>query len=136
MSRTESRTIDGLEVRSTKLPVMRRGPLALRLLQTIGPVIVPVAMASKAADQVDASVLSGAFAQVPADVDVNAIVREILAGTDVVADGKVVSLTSDAMINGVIDSFATLMRVCKFSLEVNYGDFFAELPAMAGGVTG
>jgi hypothetical protein len=134
MSESQTRVIDGLEVRTTKLMALAQGELALTLLTTVGPILVPIAMSGgKTVEDLDTSVIAMALAQMPANVDVKGLFRRIFVGTDVVTSDKVIPLNSDAMINGVFPSLKTMLAAARFVVEVNFGDFFDASPTPASG---
>ena len=132
MSESQTRVIDGLEVRTTKLVAHAQGELALTLLTTVGPILVPIAMSGgKTVEDIDTSVVAMALAQMPANVDVKGLFRKIFVGTDVVTGDKVIPLNSDAMINATFPSLKSLHAAARFVGEVNFGDFFDGSPALA-----
>lgn len=124
--RTETRVIDGLEVTTTQLPAMRAGPLYARLGGANAPVPLLATL-----DPASVGGVQMLFSGLPPD-DVGPLVREILASTHVIHEGKVTPLLADDPINRVFSGrFKLLLAVCWFSLQVQFADFFEAASAMA-----
>jgi hypothetical protein len=130
--KTEKKTIGELTYTTTQLPAMKALALSTRLGRAIGPALAEAAglsgdaSVSKLGPAVTAlfSRLDGAEAQ--------ALTRDILAATSVEMDGKVIPLGDAAMVDHVFTGkLQDLFAVIRFSLEVNFSDFFAAL-ASAG----
>lgn len=124
--------IDGMDVRCTPLPVIRQYNLMTRLFKLLAPLGVDL---DKIMAQ-DVSVLAPVFAAL--DREGEALLLEVVACTAVVVPGprggqpQLRELDSTEAINGVLTGkLPTLLKIAKFSLEVNYGGFFAG--AASGG---
>lgn len=138
MARTEeTRTINGLEVTTIKLPSMRGSQLRFRLIRLLapaGPALGAVFTGKKLSDLGAVDVISilpalpALFAQLD-DATHDALLCQILVCTSVVADGpkgKVkYDLTSKAFIEQAFsDDVDALWAAARFALEVNLSGFF------------
>jgi hypothetical protein len=121
--KTETRTIDELEVSVTQLPAMR----SLALLPRLSKLALPAFM--KADDpafmKADVIILVGELLAGLEPAEAQALVRDLNAGTTVQQDGKLKPLTSDQLIDSVFNGkVMTLLKVTMFAVEVNFADFF------------
>lgn len=130
MLKTETRTIDGLEVTTTQLPSMR----ALRLMTRIGRLIMPSlakldGLSVGALLRAEMSSIGPAVSELfdrLTDSQAEELVREILVATAVDVDGKRVELINGAAIDKVYSgNLPALFSTIRFALEVNYGGFFS-----------
>lgn len=118
--RTETRTIDGLDVTTTQLPAMRASVLFAKLGRIVGPALAQLGTTNLGG-------LVGLVFQNLSPADVPALTQEILASTTVLLDSKAVPLGQPGMIDLVFSEqgrLPALLKVLRFSLEVNYSDFF------------
>lgn len=130
--KTETRVIGGLDVTVTQFDAMR----SLGLTARLGKILVPALIAAEGVSmQDDVRALAPALAELFSNLDpagAQDLARQLTAGTAVVKEGKQFSLGSDDAINLAFDGdLRTLLEVMKFSLEVNFGDFFSGAPAVA-----
>lgn len=141
MIRTEEREFDGVQVLSTQLDVIRQSRLLGRLGKLLGDSLaqVVVALADVAAvggkDAAMAALskknladlapaFTAAFERLD-EAEHDQLLLRILAGTEVVVDGKKSNLLALDKINRAFDGrLATLYKVVWFALEVNYAGFF------------
>lgn len=118
--RTETKVIDGLEVKTTQLPAMR----GLALYSRLGRVDMPVPILATL-DRDSSAPLEVGFSHMPHD-EVAALVREILASTHCTHGGKITPLGSDdAIIRVFSGNLKQLLAVCWFAVQVQFADFFA-----------
>lgn len=126
--RHESRVIDGLEVTTAQLPVMRASALMARLGRVFTPALTKIGSLADLTLSDDVSALAPALMALFEQLDggeAQALIRESLAGTSVIQDGKQIPLSSEEAINLVFTGrLRTMLLVMKFALEVNYADFF------------
>lgn len=126
MLKTESQIIDGLEVSSTQLPAMRAFALMTRLGKIIAPVLGNAEGLSMQTDLKDLGpILTAVFTQIDV-AGAGALVTEILAGTSVQLDGRIIALGQATSVDIVFSGrLPTMMSVIRFALEVNFRDFFS-----------
>lgn len=141
MVRTEEREIDGLRVITTQLDFVRQSRLFARLGRLLGESMVDVVLvlASAAAKggkaaamdvlgKVDlrelAPALKAAFDKL-SEEEHDQLLLKILAGTEVIVDGRKSDLLSLDKLNRAFDGrLAAGWKAAWFALEVNYADFF------------
>lgn len=118
--RSETRTIDGLDVTTTQLPAMRSFVLLGKLLKIAGPALGELGEAnigklvSMVAQSIDPAELPG-------------LAREVLEQTTVISDGRQVQLNSIPLIDNVFNGrLPTLLKVLRFALENGYSGFFDD----------
>jgi len=132
MLRSETRTIEGLEVTTQQLPATRAYLLAAKLSK----VLVPIASALKGktmGEALAAPVESLApMLERLDDATLDALMLESLKCTSVVTvDAKGASIKYDLTSKPMIDlafggNVAALFKTIGFAIEVNFRDFFAE----------
>lgn len=131
--KSESRNIDGLEVRSSQLPALRTLALSARLGRVAAPALSKMGgltLKSNVADLLPAIMDLCTRLE---EGEIESLACEILAATSVQVDEgrgpKLIELNNRQAINGVFSGrFKTLLYVIMFALEVNYSDFFDESP--------
>jgi hypothetical protein len=132
--KTETRTIDGLEVSTTQFPALRGFRTMTRLAGILAPVLSNLEGVSLDSD---ISELGPALTQLfmrLADEDAEALASELLISTSVQLNGTLVELNDRDRINMAFDgSVFGLVKTLIFVIEVNYGDFFGS--ALAGSAT-
>ena len=141
MRRTETKEIDGLAFTVTQLPPRRAQALLLRVLASLSGA-VGKAIAGLVSEKGSALDLRNAdldFAKMgeaipslfekltPAELE--GIQKELLAQCIVEKEGKAQELWP--VVDLVLDSPFTLLRVTLFAFEVNYGNFSAVLAERA-----
>jgi len=125
MREAQTREIDGIPFTVQQLPAMRAAKLSHRLGSVVGPAIAKIA-AGAAKDELDLSQLGDAvqilFDRLP-EKEFEALIKELLETAQVTINGQTAPLMPafDAVFTGKI---STLFKVLKFSLEVNFADFF------------
>jgi hypothetical protein len=144
--RTETKTIDELQVTTTQLPPMSALVLSKRILPLVGPLLAPVsaiaAQMPKDADgtiKLDPDLIAGALAALDmdsigaafatlSDSDLERLTFKLLAGTSVKVDNEYRSLLTENDINAVFSgSFLTMLKAMWFAVVVNF------FPTGAGG---
>lgn len=131
--KTVTQEIDGLEVTTTQFGAID----AFALLSRLGKVAAPLVGSFSRGASLEAliqtdlmPVMIALCEQLSPDV-VRALCKEILDGTVVKYDGKMVSLNTREKIDAVFGSnLLQLMRTLKFALEVNYSNFFSDVKAL------
>ncbi len=127
MLKSETRTIDGLEVTTTQLPVLR----AFALFTKLGKVLAPAL--ARAADlqldpDMDVSALAPALGELFAQLDpadATQLAHDVLISTSVVADGRITELSQSGAIDLVFGGrFLAFLKTMAFAIEVNFRDFF------------
>lgn len=131
--KTETKTIDGLDVRVTQFGARRAHRLNFRLLRLLGPTLLPIA----ARGEIDLGNLDLGAALASLDErEAEPLLLEVLAGTQVVVDGRVLDMNRPEMLDAAFDGrLLTMYKAALFALQVNYGDFIGALravPAAAG----
>lgn len=112
---TVTREIDGMEVRTTKLPARR----ALALGTRVAKIMVSMSDAERG----QAAAIAAALTHIEGDEAVK-MAADLLAFTSVIKDGRLVDLNSEAMIDHVFTGhLPTMLKVIMFSMEVNFGNF-------------
>lgn len=133
MIKTESKNIDGHEVKSTQLPAMRSLKLKARLGRVAGPAVKELGAVAgdladwKDDDDVDFEKLAPALMALAANLDdatVDELFPQILASTTIVKDNRQIELDSSENINNAFTGNLNLMfKVVAFALKVNFSDF-------------
>lgn len=123
--KTETETIDGLEVSCTQFPAMRSLGLMTRLGNALAPMLAVLpAGTSLDSDATDVAPALGHALGALKPEEAQALVRDVVAGTSVIVDGKRVELTDGARIGVVFDGrLGALLQVAWFAIRVNFADF-------------
>lgn len=128
--------IDGLDVTSHKFPVFE----ALRLKAKLVRVVMPILSSSTSAldgigsveDLMNADTdqlgpIGLAIAEALEPKQLTALFLDCLRTTNVTIDGpkgpRIIELTSESKINGVVDDVVTLWKIVYFALKATFGDF-------------
>lgn len=132
MLRIEKKTIGDLEITVTQFPALKSFSLLARLGKVIAPALGKVQGLTL---ESDVSALGPALAELFSrldEADASALVRDVLASSHAVYDGKLVPLDRAETIDLVFSGrMRLLLEVLRFALEVNYGDFFGGALAAA-----
>lgn len=129
----DTRTIDGLEVRSTQLPALRTLALSARLGRVIAPAIDKAGGLSFQSSVTDMMPALADICTRLTEGEIETLACEILAATSVTLDeGKgprLITLNNRMAIDTVFSGrFKTMLLVLAFALEVNFADFFDGAP--------
>lgn len=124
MPAQDRRTIDGLDVRVNQLPVLRQAALAGKLTPYLGQALTTPE---------DKSVWTRTATMLLEDLP---LLLEVLQCTQIVvgegAAARLREMNSEAAINEVLRGrLSALVKIAGFSLEANFGDFFAALVELA-----
>lgn len=126
----ETREINGLEVTSTQLPVLRQYKLMARLGRLLAPALGRIEGLDKLSVTDDVSKLMPALSELFMKLDeteLMSLARDLLAGTQVKVEDQLYSLADDKTINNVFaGNLKAMLGSMKFSVEVNFGDFFGD----------
>jgi hypothetical protein len=118
--KTETREIEGLTVMSTQLPAMRAYSVFAGLLKIAGPALSGISNVQNIGD-LDISALCTGVAEN------TGLALELLASTEVILDGRKVSLATEDGVNLVFSGrLMTMLQTLKFALEVNFRDFLSD----------
>ncbi len=126
--KTEEREIDGLKVSSTQLGAWKALDLTPRIGRVLAPALeklaaVPGDKLTNADLTLVAPVLGALFARTDGK-EIQALVKDLLVNTSVIADGRKVELTTAGAIDSVFGGdVMSLCRVVWFVLTLNYSDF-------------
>jgi len=128
--KSETRVISGMEITCTQYPVIRGAALMMRL----GKILAPMAGHLSGLDMdSNLGALGPAAEAVFTNVspeELPALLRELLANTQVKRDGRIYSLITDADINKAFEGdMLAMLQAAKLSIEVNYSDFFGAVSA-------
>ena len=134
----QTRTIEGMDVTTSKLPAMRSFAIMPRVLKIIAPGVAAIQGGKDGLSDLDLSELMPQLSEsLNAIAGDTRLVYDLLASTYVVRDGKRIELNSEAKINAAFDgNLKGLLLTLKFSLEVTFNDFFPEKTASAEEATG
>lgn len=123
--RTESRTIDGIDVTVTQHPAIRGLKLGARLTRAIGPTLGYLRGMSMQSDTAElGEALGDLFSRLEGD-ELTGLLRDVFAFSAATVDGKIVELTSDARIDMAFEGrVRTMIAAALFAIEVNFADFF------------
>ncbi len=125
MLKTQSRTIGGLEVTVTQFPALTAFAIWHKLAGLIGSVLGQVPAGGGLA-----GLGMAIFAKHPPEVT-QALLLELLCCSTAVRDGKQIPLNTHEMLNvAFAGNPGAMISAAKFSIEVNFADFFDE--ALAG----
>ena len=130
MQKSETETIDGLEVKVTQLPALR----AFNLLARLGKMLAPLIKAgSKMSLDDDVSKLAPVIGEALSQLDdqgASDLAIQILASTSVIQDGKIKPLNQPELIDSVFTGrMQTMLKTLAFTLKVNFADFFDQASA-------
>ena len=130
----ETRTIDGLQVRTQQLPALRAWPLFIKLGRIIGPALTKAADIKDISLDMDLGELAPAIGALFAGIEPNEaadLAREILMSTTVVMDNKNFELMNEGAIDTVFSGrFLVFMKTMAFAIQVNFQDFTDVVPGM------
>lgn len=128
MLKTDTRTIDDLEVHSSQLPALRAFALFARMGKVLAPALGKMQGLSM---QADVSALGPALSELFSRLDgaeAKELAKEILCATVVLVEGKRLTLSTDEAINMVFNGkLRTFIKTMAFALEVNFADFIAAV---------
>ena len=123
--KTETRVIDGLQVTCTQFACLRQYEILPRLA-AVGPVLGLLDSGKPITDHPEAAVMLASALAAGDPTAARAVARELLAGCRVVVDGRATDLLDDDSVNRIFaGNLLASFRCILFSLEVNFGDFFA-----------
>lgn len=132
--KVESLEIEGLDVTCSQLPAIKAYSVFARLGKVIGPALGALADVdvSKEMDDLEAMApaLSLLLSKLAEDTD---LIMPLLSTCEVRKDGKQILLKDESSINRAFaGNFKAMLLTLKFSLTVNFSDFFAEGLAALG----
>lgn len=126
--KTESRVIEGLSITCTQMPAMRSYSVFARLGKVLGPAIGALAGVDTegGVENMDAQELAPALSALLGGlVDDEPLALALLQGMSVNANGAEILITDAAKVDLAFSgNFKAMLLALKFSLEVNYADFF------------
>ena len=134
----ETRTIDGLEFTCIQLPALKAFTLASRLAKGLAPLLGTSKLGMNTDLKELGSVLASSLNQFP-PVELQSILKELLACCSVKfpseGEDRWIQLVDDKSINLVFEGrLASMFKVGRFSLEVNFADFFDVSAGPSGAV--
>jgi len=125
----ETKTIEGLQVRTQQLPALRSFRLFNKLGKILAPVLTRVADL-KISEDMEIGELAPALGELFAHIDPgesDTLAKEILAMTSVVYENKNFELANEGAIDTIFTGrFKAFLMTMAFALQVNYQDFFAD----------
>jgi hypothetical protein len=130
MIKSESKTIEGIQVTTTQLPAMRAFKLFFRLVRLIGPTLGALGDFDPKTDLKDVmKVMSPAFMTSFASLDpdeATALACAILENTTAFLPGQGnLQLNGQAALDAVFSGrIKTLLNVVVFAVQINFADFF------------
>lgn len=128
MLQSHTRDIDGLEVTVVELPARVAIKLGAKLARTIGPALARTKGIDMASDIATLAPALFTLGESLDDKTFDELLLEVFKQTSVIADGRKTELTTIAKIDSTFGANKTaLMKAAAFTVEVNFGDFFAGL---------
>lgn len=147
--RTETKTIDGVQIETTQFAVMRSLSISARWMRALTPglgILAPLILraagnpaASTAAFQSlmsDTNMLATsltALFNTTSDAELHVLVKDTLSCTVVTHDGRRETLDSKEKIDLTIPTLKHLVEILSFVLGVNYDNFFVSEPSTESG---
>lgn len=136
--KSETRTVNGMELRSTQLPALRAMALGAKLGKILAPSIGKLAGLSLKSDVEDFLPFTGELLERLAAGELESLLKEVLAATTVTIDegrgARLVALNNAEAINAVFaGKLRELLAAALFALEVNFSDFFNGAPNDSSG---
>jgi len=137
--KTERKMIDDLDVQVTQIAAMPSLDLLAKLGDLVGPAMAQIAgllPGENSPGQINAAALSPVVESIFQQIGkqgIRPVLSSILSCVVVWEEGKSLPLSDEKVVNGVFTGrLLTLAQVVRFSLEVNYGDFFELLRSVVG----
>lgn len=125
--KTASIDCDGTQFTTTQFPAMHSLEVLTKLVKVLGPVITTLVSVDQKSEvsSIGPQLQQAMMGVTP--VEMKALVKEMLASTTVVWNGKIMPLNSEEKINLVFSSrLGDMFKVFGHAVEVNFADFFAE----------
>lgn len=132
--REETRTIAGVPVTCVQFASRRSLRVAATVLKIGGPAVLAVAMGGQLS-KLDIGDLTEALRGLEPSA-VEELAGVLLAGSWAVVDGKKVEFLRPENLDVAFIGLGPLLQAMRFSLEVNFSDFFDGLSGGAGGTPG
>lgn len=124
---TETRVIGDAKITTIQLEPFTAFGLMAQLMRVFGPALVGVSMSAP----LDGTLVSAFATLTPKDAQ--DIALAVLAGSTAEIDGSLIDLNTKDKINAAFGGVMDLLLALRFALEVNFGGFFAALPASSDG---